>query len=247
MKEPLATNNSPRQSTDSRNRPSFSLARKTSGTSVSNKSGEKRRFSLLPASFSLKNFGSSSNKEHSFDRAPQRGATAAGHPSDSVESMPYTSSQPLPPRSAPQEQQVPTYPGERGYNNSYPAEPLQINRTRASSNNYGNQENPRVYGSSAPADGYLAPGSRMGQSATVPDLSAHGQMRYPPGFNEYDDPQGGRASAQSSGRQNRVLQKPNRKFADGYDDGNHAGSSSAAKRVMDFFRRRSKARGAEGQ
>lgn len=41
----------------------------------------------------------------------------------------------------------------------------------------------------------------------------------------------------------RVLQK-NRRFADAYEDNQrHAGSSGAARRVMDLFRRRGKARG----
>ncbi|KAI0383574.1 hypothetical protein F5Y04DRAFT_269858 [Hypomontagnella monticulosa] len=53
-----------------------------------------------------------------------------------------------------------------------------------------------------------------------------------------------------SGRGNRVLQK-NRRFVDAYDGEeygrphDHAGSSGAAKRVMDFFRRRGRARGGE--
>jgi protein-serine/threonine kinase len=47
-----------------------------------------------------------------------------------------------------------------------------------------------------------------------------------------------------------VLQKNNRKFADAYEDPNqgyggviqNSGSSGAARKVMDFFRRRGKAR-----
>jgi protein-serine/threonine kinase len=43
------------------------------------------------------------------------------------------------------------------------------------------------------------------------------------------------------------LHKPNRKFGDAYEEqhGQHGGSSGAARRVMDFFRKRSKARGSE--
>ena len=54
-----------------------------------------------------------------------------------------------------------------------------------------------------------------------------------------------------------VLQRNNRKFADAYEQeqqpgagggagagGRHGGSSGAARKVMDFFRRRGKARGA---
>ncbi|KAI0169955.1 hypothetical protein GGR52DRAFT_581159 [Hypoxylon sp. FL1284] len=56
--------------------------------------------------------------------------------------------------------------------------------------------------------------------------------------------------SRQSGRSNRVLQK-NRRFVDAYDGEeygrphDHAGSSGAAKRVMDFFRRRGRARGGE--
>lgn len=248
MKMPLPASDSPRVSSESRRRPSFSLTRKTSGTSVSNKSGEKRRFSLLPASFSLKNFGSSSNKGEQFDRAPQRGATASGHPSDSVESMPYTSYQPLPPRSAPQDTiQAPSYPGERGYN-AYGAtlEPIAVNKTRQTNREYGgSQQSGYGYSSSVPPDVQMSQPSRIPQSATAPDLNAFAAGRYPQGFND-DDTEDGRASAQSTGRPTRVLQKNNRKFADGFQDNSHAGSSGAAKRVMDFFRRRGKAR-QEGQ
>jgi protein-serine/threonine kinase len=49
-----------------------------------------------------------------------------------------------------------------------------------------------------------------------------------------------------SGRGPGVLQKNNRKFADAYeyerDPSHHSGSSGAARKVMDFFRRRAKSR-----
>ncbi|KAI1464400.1 uncharacterized protein F4812DRAFT_452992 [Daldinia caldariorum] len=66
----------------------------------------------------------------------------------------------------------------------------------------------------------------------------------------YDsDPYNARQSGRGSGRGG-VLQK-NRRFVDAYDGEeygrphDHAGSSGAAKRVMDFFRRRGRARGGE--
>lgn len=64
---------------------------------------------------------------------------------------------------------------------------------------------------------------------------------------------GGVGGASMDGRQARVLQK-NKRFVDAYDTdhsggggggGDHAGSSGAARRVMDFFRRRGKARGGD--
>ncbi|KAL7620852.1 hypothetical protein AAE478_009850 [Parahypoxylon ruwenzoriense] len=57
-------------------------------------------------------------------------------------------------------------------------------------------------------------------------------------------------NSRQSGRESRVLQK-NRRFVDAFDGqeygrpNDHAGSSGAAKRVMDFFRRRGRARGGE--
>lgn len=55
-----------------------------------------------------------------------------------------------------------------------------------------------------------------------------------------------RPSAQLSRPKQGVLQKNNRKFADAYeyerDHSHHSGSSGAARKVMDFFRRRGKAR-----
>ena len=58
----------------------------------------------------------------------------------------------------------------------------------------------------------------------------------------------GQRLGSSRGNGNRgVLQKQHKRFTDAYDqdDRGHEGSSGAAKRVMDFFRRRGKARGGE--
>ncbi|GAM35448.1 hypothetical protein TCE0_017f03792 [Talaromyces pinophilus] len=58
-----------------------------------------------------------------------------------------------------------------------------------------------------------------------------------------------RPSAQLTRPKQGVLQKNNRKFADAYeyerDHSHHSGSSGAARKVMDFFRRRGKARAGE--
>jgi protein-serine/threonine kinase len=81
--------------------------------------------------------------------------------------------------------------------------------------------------------------------------------QYPSGFNEYDD---GRRQMQGQGQSSQrgqpggrgVLVKNNRKFTEAYEQepGNgygpthsdHAGSSGAARKVMDFFRRRGRDR-----
>src|SRR5205814_629523 len=86
-------------------------------------------------------------------------------------------------------------------------------------------------------------------SESEPSISGHqGPGPLPPGFNyEERKPQGRR------GRGPGVLQKSNRRFTDayeheqdqGYGGGYSAGSSSAARKVMDFFRRRGRARGGD--
>ncbi|KAL9946232.1 hypothetical protein D7B24_000550 [Verticillium nonalfalfae] len=67
------------------------------------------------------------------------------------------------------------------------------------------------------------------------------------GFSESDGYDGRKPLGARNNRG--FLQKPNKKFTDAYDQDNyhhgHEGSSGAAKRVMDFFRRRGKARGGE--
>jgi protein-serine/threonine kinase len=65
--------------------------------------------------------------------------------------------------------------------------------------------------------------------------------QYPPGFNSYEQED---QYNQHSRREKHVLQKPHRKFPDGYENEAH-GSGGRAKRVMDFFRMRGKARGGE--
>ena len=66
--------------------------------------------------------------------------------------------------------------------------------------------------------------------------------------NYYDDyngtyHSGPRQSMQAGRRGANVLQKNNRKFADAYEyESHHSGSSGAARKVMDFFRRRAKSR-----
>lgn len=78
------------------------------------------------------------------------------------------------------------------------------------------------------------------------------QARYSPGLNENDARRPvGRAGSNARG----VLQKNNRKFTEAYEveqnngwgttHSDHAGSSGAARKVMDFFRRRGKDRGGD--
>ncbi|KAL4937642.1 hypothetical protein BDV06DRAFT_70075 [Aspergillus oleicola] len=68
----------------------------------------------------------------------------------------------------------------------------------------------------------------------------HSTPNYYDEYNGVDN--GSRVSMRSSNRPG-VLQKSHRKFADAYEyESHHSGSSGAARKVMDFFRRRAKSR-----
>ena len=261
------TNNSPRISSDSR-RPSFGFGRKSSDISKSEKQDKPRRFSLLPASFSLKSLtggskdkesGSTHSRKQSVNpREPIRVITHQAQafsqgvtPSQSQDNVPYHYDGPRDRSrqvSAPQSQQpTPTYRN--------PAEPLQPNVAQY---DYRTQQQGPQSARHPPQQSFLDSAAPTESQLSVgPQQQQQHRPNYPPGFGSYyDDHQeatGGRPSMQqgrgnNGGRGPGVLQKP-RKFVDGYDEahdpGHHAGSTSAAKKVMDFFRRRGKARSGE--
>lgn len=74
---------------------------------------------------------------------------------------------------------------------------------------------------------------------------------YPPLYNNYNNERVPQTQYSRPAKGPVMLQKSNRKFADAYEQeqqaasggsGRHGGSSGAARKVMDFFRRRGKAR-----
>ncbi|KAL6876753.1 Ca2+ transporter [Trichoderma novae-zelandiae] len=189
---------------------------------------ERRRFSLLPASFSLKSFGAPKD----FGSAPP-------------------SSQDLPiqnPRTADLGRIVTTHGGstpffDDAYDGQQPDTAMPPNQ---------NQNH-----NLAPADAarrpnavpqYLQQGTHLNSgSETSVD------MRQPPagarqGPYQYGYTQSDGFDGRGIGTGRGVLQKSHKRFTDAYDQGDyrgHEGSSGAAKRVMDFFRRRGKARGGD--
>lgn len=269
MKAPIATD-SPRQSTDSR-RPSFGFGRKTSDLRrESDSTGQEkpRRFSLLPASFSFKNFASTGSGKDQADTRP----TSEWRQSGSLQQAP-------PSRGTSRPQTMTYHRGQSGGTTYRPEDNIptaydgQGERTRDSPVNQARRTDPpqrtlppNQYGSSQyqsqpnlyPPPKPPPPGQSYLGTPTESEISVGGPRRdqpiYPPGFNSYEEEQG-RPSTQP-GRSGRpgVLQKNNRRFVDAYEQdaepgqgagGHHAGSSGAAKRVMDFFRRRGKARAGE--
>ena len=270
MKSPVATD-SPRQSTDSR-RPSFSFGRKNSDFRKNNdvpKQEKPRRFSLLPASFSLKNLTGGTKEQSLTSPIPtsdQRPSTtqqvAQSRGQSRPQTMAYSQGQSRS-NSYRHEDSIPTgYDGQK--DSQRDNAPLQTRRNNES-HRKGNQLQARQYDDLSYSSQQEAPSPLrpphgqsylLGGSGTPTDSEISlgaGQRRpvYPPGFDSNDN------FSRPSIQQNRgprgptVLAKNNRKFVDAYEQdqepgygsgGNHAGSSGAAKRVMDFFRRRGKAR-----
>ncbi|CZT00600.1 probable serine/threonine-protein kinase KIN4 [Rhynchosporium agropyri] len=256
----------PRQSMDSRRSISFGFGKKRSGSinrSQTTLQGEKsKRFSLLPAGFSLKSIGigkdSPQPQDDQYDDRPDTHGTYH-------DTSRNTDSRNVSGASSDQHANDGAYDhGEvRGTNNT-----TSLAQKRYTSQGQG-QPDPRTGGGQ-----FLPPMNfQQGESTlntesetSLNDLPQSQPQRrgpYPPGFGSYDDtsanrqaPQTSRSENQNQGRLGRgVLQKNNRKFGDAYEaeQGNgygaahndHAGSSGAARKVMDFFRRRGKDRGGQ--
>ncbi|MBE7179670.1 MAG: protein kinase [Terriglobus roseus] len=67
--------------------------------------------------------------------------------------------------------------------------------------------------------------------------------QYPSGFDPDEDDDENEQDRRAGGQSGNRLQKPHRRFGDAYEDEkDHSGSSSAARKVADFFRRRGKNR-----
>ncbi|PNY29170.1 Serine/threonine-protein kinase KIN4 [Tolypocladium capitatum] len=242
----------PRPSVDSRaSRRSFSLGfgKKRSGSMTgsqgSTEKKEYRRFSLLPVSFSLKSIGLGKD-------------SAATPPSeaDSQHDVPSQAPRLDPPRSV-------TAPADaRGSSplfydvydgNSRAQEAARAARAARASPSHHERYRPAQMEGRRPSavPPYMQTGSHFNSRS-----ESSVEMRRPPteppsgsyrhGLAESEGEDGRRGGTSRGGRG--VLQKNHKRFADAYEPGNyqgHEGSSGAAKRVMDFFRRRGKARGGD--
>ncbi|KAG0651486.1 Serine threonine-kinase kin4 [Hyphodiscus hymeniophilus] len=260
----VAGTDTPRQSMDSSRRSiSFGFGKKrsgsiTGGSQTPTLQEKPRRFSLLPTNFSLKAIGI--GKEYGTPGAP---------PSDQqYESRPDSRGNYLDPPQASRNISGSTTDYPRTADGSYDRardSPMQDRRATSTASPPQHQRyasaqvsDPR---SGAPPQ-FLPPMNfrqeesalTTGSESSLNDFQQRRgpQTQYPPGFNDHDKraPSG---RVNSSGRG--VLQKNNRKFADAYEQDqnngwaqphtDHAGSSGAARKVMDFFRRRGKDRGGD--
>jgi protein-serine/threonine kinase len=250
-----------RQSMDSSRRSiSFGFGKKRSGSitggSQTNLQDRPRRFSLLPANFSLKAIGI--GKEYGTPGAP---------PSDQqYESRPDSRGNYLDPPQTSRNISGSTADYPRTADGSYDHardSPMQDRRATSTASppqhqryasNQTKIQDPRS-GQFLPPSTFRQEDSALttGSESSLNDFQQRRapQSQYPAGFNEYDNrPPPARAASGGRG----VLQKNNRKFADAYEQdqnngwsgqphSDHAGSSGAARKVMDFFRRRGRDRG----
>jgi protein-serine/threonine kinase len=236
MKAPIAADEpKPRTSTEQR-RPSVGYNRKNSDVSKPEREQKSRRFSLLPASFSLKAMTPSSKGDNR--QSDSRPGTQPTNYTYTVTTSPEARRND-PNRDHSRHVSAPVKAHDRQTRSA----PHQDSTQYPPSWRPGDPGTAYPYGEPAPTES----NNSFAQDQTysqVPGRQPTGKARYPQGFNEYDQEPQPRPSMQA--RTGRVLHKPNRKFAEAWDRENeanqHAASTGAARRVMDFFRRRGKAR-----
>lgn len=240
------TDNS-RMSTDSRRSISFGFTKKRSGSISGSQSTLQdkptRRFSLLPASFSLKAIGIGKDVDQpQYEQRPESHGNSLGRPNPqySQEARNVSGSS------------ADSYKVDATYDRRGPSTTSPIQHQRHASQP---MQDPRsgVPPQFLPPLNFRQDQSALTESETSLNDMSNSRAPYPPGFGDYEERrQTGRAG--SSGRG--VLQKSNRKFTEAYEPqestgwgipqhNDHAGSSGAARKVMDFFRRRGRDRGNE--
>jgi len=264
----IGAGNDSRQSIDSRRSLSFGFNKKRSGSITGSQTTlqdkQSRRFSLLPSGFSLKSIGI--GKEQGANSAAQADVDYEGRPDSRGNYL----ENPNPQYSQPAAQSrnvsnsttvAHPYSADGAYDRQHDSPILDRRGTSTASppqahQNYTSHHatDPR---SGAPPQLFPPINFRQDQSALttesetdLSEMTSGPRGTYPAGFNAQDERRTGAARTNSSGRG--VLTKNNRRFADAYEQeqGNgygpthsdHAGSSGAARKVMDFFRRRGKDR-----
>ncbi|KAF9869630.1 hypothetical protein CkaCkLH20_12927 [Colletotrichum karsti] len=241
----------PRPSIDSRaSRRSFSLGlgKKRSGSIAgSQTSHEKpnRRFSLIPPSFSLKAIGLGRD----YDPPPSEPQSQPDLP---IQDPPEVDEHG---RYVDQRGQSRGYDGgyDQGYRQPGSNSAPQLQQRQGWQEPQGQQQQQYMgpIGQPSAVPGYMQQGAHLntGSESSFETAQQRRQSGVPyqaGGYADSDGYEAGQYSGRGNGRSG-VLQK-NKRFTDAYNQDQyhgHQGSSGAAKRVMDFFRRRGKARGGE--
>ena len=257
MKDPYPSDDGGRRmSSESKRSFSFGIGRKKSVDLESQEEKPTKRFSgILPPSFSFRG-QASRGKEQASDlesQVTQAGEFSQSPPSeDQIRPLAGVDGQHRAASHGPEKGMLLGHDGQEDH-----SRPTQVsNFSRAPQQHQYHQPTSLSY-----RDAYGGNGDRVPQPqyqdrsyvagpARPPAQQQYQQPNqnrpmYPEGFNSYDEPR----SSMQQGRPAKgqaVLQKNNRKFNDayGYEQGpnHHDGSSGPARKVMDFFRRRGRAR-----
>ncbi|GBF65469.1 serine/threonine-protein kinase [Trichophyton mentagrophytes] len=266
MKDPYVMMDEPRASIDSRRSISHAFRRQSDAHNVS----RPRRFSLLPTFSKF-----SSSKEHQAVEEPGPTHVDEYMYSQQAEQQPQqqpqrerrlsTAPAAVPATLAPtNDQDSDLYKDRVSVSRDHQIDALNLSAQidRQFANLHSSQEGQinNTFGPTFPQShhrddqifGVASSSSQPLQQQGYPDAHSQGfdQDHQPPQQYDHQFDNGSRPSMQA-GRQprNNVLQKGHRKFADAYEfeqaPSHTSGSSGAARKVMDFFRRRGKARAGE--
>lgn len=248
MTQPISDDGPIRPSMDSkRSRRSFSLGlgKKRSGSMNGSQTSLDRqankRFSLLPSSFSLKAIGL--GKE--YDQEPR----------DSQRSLPMQE----PPQVDDQGRYVeqPQAPDAADMDGMYAqlqgAQPQQQHRRDPSQSQRQNRNSSNPYQSRRQSGIPSHMQQQQGAVLNSASDSSIENVQRPTNQTAYSGEHEGKGHRRTSSRGTRGILQKNKRFVDAYDKDeysrhgghDHAGSSGAARRVMDFFRRRGKDRGGD--
>ena len=241
----------PRPSTDSR-RPSFTMGRKASKDGSISGRRSSRRFSWLPASLSMNNFagkkaeGYDSGGDDGYRPAPSQ-TGSRGRPEShgmpyerGASDSPQTTDSNIPhyrdgEREKTHERTSSNVPSSSQYNKALPPQPAvfpPVSRKQYRDDGYGGN---RL--EAEPPERFYTPDPGMPVASSTEQYNIGSNGEWQPASQS----QLSQVSPESSRRRDESLRPAQRRFADGYDQG-HAGSSSATRKVMDFFRRRGRDR-----
>lgn len=241
----------PRPSTDSR-RPSFSIGRKPSKDGSVTGRRSSRRFSWLPGSLSMNNFAG--KKAEGYDSGGDDGyqpvqSQQPGRGRPENHGIPFGHGATDSPQAT--QDSIPLYQDEdrdkyrerasgsnapsSQFNKALPPSPAPfppVTRKQYRDDGYGGN---RL--ETEPPERFYTPdlGVSDAPSAEQYNISSNGEWQ------PASQSQLSQVSPESTRRRDESLRPAQRRFADGYEHG-HGGSSSATRKVMDFFRRRGRER-----
>ncbi|KAM0719864.1 hypothetical protein Q7P37_003999 [Cladosporium fusiforme] len=252
-----------RPSTDSR-RSSFQFLRKNSEQQGDSRRNS-RRFSFLPSNFSMNSFSGKQNQPYDSANESGRRESRGGRPSSrgmafgrGASRSPNRSTNSINPQYYDAERDAQRGPSRRSNATQEKALPYppQLSQKTPPPMQQRKQYRDDGYGGGAqePVERYFTPNQDDGPPSTASDVQPHfpvSRSPYPPSSvgqatHFRDDGYGGGSSigGQDSEVHSSSIRPNQRRFGDAYEKG-HEGSSSGARRVMDFFRRRGRERGGD--